>query len=111
MTCESTNLRRLPAPRAAKGGSGSGARSAAASWSSWFAEAAKVLQQQDGYAYTKTDEREVQQQWPQLKALSMIDREGIVRWANIECADKGLAGLGKMPSEDTILGAARACVG
>ena len=37
----------------------------------------------------------------------MIDREGIVRWANIECQDEGLAGIGKLPSEDEILDAAR----
>ena len=39
----------------------------------------------------------------------MIDREGIVRWVNIECGSEGLAGIGKLASEEEILGAARAC--
>lgn len=39
----------------------------------------------------------------------MIDRAGIVRWAYIECGDEGLAGLGKLPTEDVIIDAARAC--
>jgi len=47
-------------------------------------------------------------QWPQLKGQFLIDRDGIVRWANIECAKDGLAGLGKDPTEETILSAARA---
>ena len=38
----------------------------------------------------------------------MIDRDGIVRWANIECATEGTAGVGKFPSEEEILTAARA---
>jgi hypothetical protein len=52
----------------------------------------------------------MQRQWPQLKAHYLIDRDGIVRWANIECAE-GLAGLGKSPSVDEILAVARALPG
>jgi hypothetical protein len=37
----------------------------------------------------------------------LIDRDGIVRWANIECATEGLAGVGKFPSGDEILTAVR----
>ena len=62
----------------------------------------------DGYVCTPTDMGEVDRQWPQLKAQFMIDRDGIVRWTEIECANEGLAGIGKMASEETILGAARA---
>jgi hypothetical protein len=43
---------------------------------------------------------------PQLKAQFLIDRGGIVRWANFECA-KGLAELGKMASDEEILAAVR----
>ncbi|VTU45656.1 MULTISPECIES: redoxin domain-containing protein [unclassified Variovorax] len=75
-----------------------------------IAEVAKLMQERDGYAYTPTDQGEVERQWPQLKALFLIDREGIVRWANIECGAEGLAGIGKFPSEEVILDAARACV-
>jgi len=44
-----------------------------------------------------------------FKALFLIDRDGIVRWADIECEQEGLAGLGKLASEEAILDAARAC--
>ena len=70
-------------------------------------EAAKAIQL-DGYAETETDQADMQQQWPQLKGQFLIDRDGIVRWANVECAAEGLAGIGKFPSEEEILTAARA---
>ena len=50
----------------------------------------------------------MERQWPQLKGQFLIDRDGIVRWANIECATEGLAGIGKFPSDEEILTAARA---
>jgi len=70
-------------------------------------EAAVAITKQDGYTETETDKADVQRQWPQLKGQFMIDRDGIVRWANIECAE-GAAGVGKFPSEEEILAAARA---
>jgi len=73
-------------------------------------QAALAIEALDGYACTPTDQADVERQWPQLKGLFMIDRDGIVRWADIECSTEGLAGIGKFPSEDVILGAARACV-
>jgi peroxiredoxin len=74
-----------------------------------IAQAGKVLQELDGYVNTPADLGDIERQWPQLKALFLIDRAGIVRWANVECSEEGLAGLGKLPSEDVILEAARAC--
>jgi len=47
-------------------------------------------------------------QWPQLKGQFLIDRDGIVRWANVECLTEGAAGVGKFPTEEEILAAARA---
>ena len=38
----------------------------------------------------------------------VIDRHGIVRWANIEGQREGLAGIGKLPSEEEFLAAAHA---
>jgi len=73
------------------------------------AEAGKLLQALDGYVNTPTDDADIERQWPQLKALFLIDRDGIVRWADIECEQEGLAGLGKLASEEAILDAARAC--
>jgi hypothetical protein len=32
----------------------------------------------------------------------------MIRWTNIECAREGLAGLGKFPTDEEVLGAVRA---
>jgi peroxiredoxin len=71
-------------------------------------QAAMAVGRLDGYTETATDHADLQRQWPQLKAQFMIDRDGIIRWANIECATEGVAGVGKFPPEEAILGAARA---
>jgi peroxiredoxin len=70
-------------------------------------EAAATVAKLDGYAENETDRADMQRQWPQLKARYLIDRDGIVRWANIECAE-GMAGMGRSPSVDEILTVARA---
>lgn len=70
--------------------------------------AAEALGKLDGYAPTAVDESEMQRQFPQLKGLFLIDREGIVRWTYIECADEGMAGVGKIPSGEELLAAAQA---
>lgn len=70
--------------------------------------AGKWLHERDGYQYTAADQADVDRQWPQLKGFFMIDRAGIVRLAEIECAREGLAGIGKMPTEQELLEAARA---
>jgi hypothetical protein len=69
-------------------------------------EAAAALAKQDGYTANDTDKADVNRQFPQLRGRFLIDRAGIVRWANIECGTEGLAGAGKSPSEEEILIAA-----
>jgi peroxiredoxin len=71
-------------------------------------EAVPALGKLDGYAGNETDQADMNRQFPQLKGQFLIDRDGIVRWANIECAVDGLAGVGKFPPEEEILRAARA---
>jgi len=71
-------------------------------------EAAAAVGKLDGYAPNETDHAEMGKQFPQLKGQFLIDREGIIRWANIECASEGAAGVGKFPSDEEILNAARA---
>ncbi len=71
-------------------------------------EAAVAMAKQDGYTESDTDKAELGRQWPQLKGQFLIDRDGIVRWANIECGTDGVAGVGRFPSEEEILTAARA---
>lgn len=73
-------------------------------------EAAAAVAKLDGYRESDTDHTDMERQWPQLKGQFLIDRDGIVRWANFECATEGLAGVGKFPSSDEILAAARTLV-
>jgi hypothetical protein len=67
-----------------------------------------TIAKQDGYAENAVDKTDMDRQWPQLKGQFLIDRDGIVRWANVECLAEGAAGVGKFPSEEEILAAARA---
>lgn len=71
-------------------------------------QAAEAVSRMDGYTENDTDRAELERQWPQMKGQFLIDRDGIVRWSFIECAREGLAGIGKLPSSDEILAAARA---
>ena len=71
-------------------------------------EAVATVGKLDGYTPNETDHAEMGKQFPQLKGQFLIDREGIIRWANIECASEGPAGVGKFPSDEEILNAARA---
>jgi peroxiredoxin len=70
-------------------------------------QAAEAIGKLDGYAANATDQADMQRQWPQLKGQFVIDRDGIVRWVSIECAE-GAAGLGKFPTADEIIAAVRA---
>ena len=74
-------------------------------------QASEATAKLDGFVATDTDQADMMKQFPGLKAQFLIDRDGIVRWANIECAREGFAGVGKFPSEEEILIAARAMLG
>jgi hypothetical protein len=66
------------------------------------------LAKRDDYRPTATDQREGESNFTQLKGQFLIDRHGIVRWANIECGgQEGLSGLGKFPTHEELLSAAR----
>jgi peroxiredoxin len=76
-------------------------------------EVAATLNQLDGYELTGTDLEDLEKQWrwdhaTQLIGQFLIDRGGIIRWGNIECAKEGDAGLGNFPSDEELLAAARA---
>ena len=70
-------------------------------------EAAAAFAKLDGYGETPVDRADMERQWPQLKGQFLIDRDGIVRWTNIECGSEGIAGVGKFPTEAEILSEAR----
>lgn len=52
--------------------------------------------------------RRGRQVFPQSRGQFLVDREGIVRWANVEYGREGLAGLGTFPTDEELLAAARA---
>jgi len=72
-------------------------------------QAAPALDKVHGYHHTAVDQHDSARQMQhgvQLKGQFLLDREGIVRWANIECAGEGLAGFGKFPTDEELIGAA-----
>ena len=71
--------------------------------------AAAALAELDGYELTATDRRELESTFVQMKGQFLIDRDGIVRWTQIECGIEGLSGVGKFPSHDELIRAA-SCV-
>jgi hypothetical protein len=65
------------------------------------------LARHDGYAVTGEDHADQERHQAQLTGQFLVDRAGLVRWANIECAREGIEGIGKLPAEDEVLAAAR----
>lgn len=61
----------------------------------------------DGFEVTESELVEFQRHQVQFTGQFLVDREGIVRWSNIECAQEGLAGLDKFPTDEELLAAAR----
>jgi len=70
--------------------------------------ASAAVDKLQGYTPSEVDLRDAERQFPQLKGQFLIDRDGIVRWVNVEGADEGLAGIGKFPTTAQLLEAARA---
>jgi peroxiredoxin len=68
-------------------------------------EAAGMLDKLDGFQRTAVDQRDAEH-FMQLEGQFLIDRDGVIRWANIECAQEGPAGMGKFPTVDELLAAA-----
>jgi peroxiredoxin len=64
----------------------------------------------DGYQPTPIDDREEKASLGQMKGQFLIDLDGVVRWASVECAE-GMSGLGKFPSPDELVGAATTAFG
>ena len=71
-----------------------------------LAELGPLLDRADGFQRTPADLRDIERQWPQAKGQFLIDRNGIVRWANVESANDGIEKVGKFPTDDELLAAA-----
>jgi hypothetical protein len=78
-----------------------------------LAEIIDTVNRLDGFELTDTDRTDLDQHMHQQLVLTgqfLVDRDGVVRWANVEGAVEGLAGAGKFPSDEELLVAARAVV-
>ena len=73
-----------------------------------ISQAIEALNGIQGYQPNQTDQSDFGKQFPQLKGQFLMDARGVVRWVNIEGADEGPAGIGKFPSDEILLEAARA---
>ncbi len=62
----------------------------------------------DAYQVTAADNADFERHQAQLAGQFLIDRQGIVRWVNVECSREGLEGIDRLPSEEEVLLAARA---
>ena len=71
-------------------------------------EIANELGRDDPYEWTAADQAAYDVGQIQTTGQFLIDRDGVVRWGNVEGARNGLAGLGQFPSEKELLAAARA---
>jgi len=74
-------------------------------------QAGAAIDKIEGFAPSETDRQDSERQFPQLKGQVLIDRQGIVRWVNVETARDGLTGLGKFPTDDELIQAIRALPG
>ena len=68
--------------------------------------AMETLNKRDGFELTEIDQQIAATYGMQLGGHFLIDRDGIIRWVQIEAAE-GIGGLAKFPSDEEILRAAR----
>jgi peroxiredoxin len=71
-------------------------------------EASAALNRLERFEPTPTDREDAARPFLQLLGQFLVDREGIIRWTNIECAREGLAAIGKFPTDEELLAAVRA---
>jgi peroxiredoxin len=71
-----------------------------------LAQLGPLLDRADGFQRGPADLRDIERQWPQAKGQFLIDRAGIVRWANVESADTPVEEIGKFPTDDELLAVA-----
>jgi peroxiredoxin len=73
-------------------------------------DAANAMDEADRFEHTDSDTEDAARQFPQLVGQFLLDRSGIIRWANVEGASEGVSGLGKFPSAEEFVAAAKAAV-
>jgi alkyl hydroperoxide reductase subunit AhpC len=70
-------------------------------------EVAEVLVRDDPYDWTEADQQAFEASQMQVTGQFLIDRDGIVRWRNVEGEKEGLSGFARYPSDDELLEVAR----
>ncbi len=70
-------------------------------------EASAALSRLDGYAPTPPDRADAARPSLQFLGQFLVDRAGVIRWSDVECAREGFAGLGKFPTDDELRAAVR----
>jgi peroxiredoxin len=70
-------------------------------------EAANALDEKDRFEWTPQDEQDSGRQLPMLLGQFLLDRDGIIRWANIEGTRNGVADMASFPADEEFLAAAR----
>ena len=68
--------------------------------------ASETLNQRDGFELTEIDQQIVAAHGTQLAGHFLINRAGIVRWCQVEAAER-ISDLSKFPSDEEILAVAR----
>jgi peroxiredoxin len=71
------------------------------------AEPLQAFMKLDGYEVTSDDNADFNRHQAQLIGSFLVDRDGIVRYAYVECAQGGLAAFGEMPSAEEVLASAQ----
>jgi peroxiredoxin len=70
-------------------------------------QAVDAINKKESFEKTEADEKIIAAHWTQLSGHFLIDRQGIVRWAQVEAAD-AISEFCKFPGDGEILAAARA---
>lgn len=70
-------------------------------------EAGETLNKKDGFEPTETDEQIAAAHGTQMTGHFLIGRDGIIRWLQIEAAER-IGDLSKFPTDEEIVAAARA---
>ena len=66
-----------------------------------------MLNRRDGLDTVEL-EREMYRHQAQFTGQFLIDRDGVVRWSNVECAGGDLREIDRFPTRDELLSQARA---
>jgi peroxiredoxin len=70
-------------------------------------EALNALDEKDRFEWTATDEEDHERNFPMLLGQFLLDRDGIIRWVNLEGGRLGVADVANFPADEEFLAAAR----